>query len=516
MFKKTKVREILEFLNKGLSAREIAEVLNVSRNTISYIKNIFDKCDKDFDEILLMDDDEMYAYFYPRTFTPRNRFAPVDYSYVHKELKKTGVTQTLLWEEYCKECDEKGLKHCCFTTFTTGYKRYVSNNNYTSHVEHKPGIILEVDWSGPTMHYIDPDTDTNVTVYLFVATFPYSQYTYIEGTTAMDQNSWLSCHVNMFEYFGGTPVRIVCDNLKTGVISHPRHGEVILNDAYLSLAEYYQIAILPAGVKKPKHKPSAEGSVGKIARKIIGMLRNDTFYSLEALNYTIKEKLDELNSRPFQKRESNRKTIFKLEELPKLRKLPALPYEVCSWSYEHIVYPDSHIVFNKGRYSVPCEYIGKSIDIKYNSSQVFIYYSHKPIASHLIIPSWNTNGKRTNSKHLPRPLYTPDTLDTILEKANNVGPCLVVVIERLFNDAKVKDQAILDAKSILHITNSYGKENLEKACKLALKDYHKITYNTLIPYLKNVAKANHQNQIKHEEHTGNVRGAEYYKKKVEK
>ena len=87
----------------------------------------------------------------------------------------------------------------------------------------------------------------------------------------------------MLEFFGGTPVRIVCDNLKTGVIKHPKHGEVVLNDSYLSFAEHYQVAIMPAQVKKPKQKASVEGAVGKIARKIIGMLRNETFHSIEGL-----------------------------------------------------------------------------------------------------------------------------------------------------------------------------------------------------------------------------------------
>ena len=37
MFKKTKVRSILELLEKGLSGREASKVLSVSRNTISEV-----------------------------------------------------------------------------------------------------------------------------------------------------------------------------------------------------------------------------------------------------------------------------------------------------------------------------------------------------------------------------------------------------------------------------------------------------------------------------------------------
>ena len=95
----------------------------------------------------------------------------------------------------------------------------------------------------------------------------------------------------MLEFFEGSPVKIVCDNLKTGVITHPKHGGIVLNDAYLPFAEHYQAAIMPAEVRRPKQKPSVEGSVGRIARKIIGMLRNGTFYSVDALNHGIRNLL---------------------------------------------------------------------------------------------------------------------------------------------------------------------------------------------------------------------------------
>ena len=65
MFKKTKVRQILELLHKGLSAREISKTLNVSRNSVAFVKESYDKCDKDWDEICLMNDDEIYQLFYP-------------------------------------------------------------------------------------------------------------------------------------------------------------------------------------------------------------------------------------------------------------------------------------------------------------------------------------------------------------------------------------------------------------------------------------------------------------------
>ena len=58
----------------------------------------------------------------------------------------------------------------------------------------------------------------------------------------------------MLEFFGGSPVWIDFDYLKTDVITYPRHEEIILNDSYLSFAKYYQVAIMSAQVKSQSRK----------------------------------------------------------------------------------------------------------------------------------------------------------------------------------------------------------------------------------------------------------------------
>lgn len=116
------------------------------------------------------------------------------------------------------------------------------------------------------MKYMDPLTGELIKVYLFVETLPYNQYSYyVETCLDMKQNTWLRCHIHMYQFFGGVPVRTVCDNLKTGVVKHPKEGDIILNESYESLGNYYCTAIMPTGVRKPKQKTSVEGIVGKIA-----------------------------------------------------------------------------------------------------------------------------------------------------------------------------------------------------------------------------------------------------------
>lgn len=61
------------------------------------------------------------------------------------------------------------MNACSYITFAKNYKKFTADKNYTSHIEHKPGLEVEVDWSGPSMNYMDPDTGERVTAYLFVA-----------------------------------------------------------------------------------------------------------------------------------------------------------------------------------------------------------------------------------------------------------------------------------------------------------------------------------------------------------
>ena len=514
MFKKTKVRSILELLGKNLSAREVSKVLSVSRNTVAEVQALFLQSGRSWDDISEWDDDRLYGLFYPDKFKYKPRYAPVDYSYVHKELKKTGVTEKLLWEEYCARCEKDGVSACSYITFAKNYKKFTANKNYTSHIEHKPGLEIEVDWSGPAMSYTEPDTGERITAYLFVATMPYSQISYVEAAASMDEKAWLSCHVNMFRFFGGTPVKVVCDNLKTGVTSHPKKGEIILNEAYLSLGEYYSVAILPTGVKKPKQKASVEGSVGKIATAVIAKLRNDTFPSLAALNAGIRKAVKEFNDKPFQKRPGSRRSIFETEEKPYLRALPLIPYEVCEWSYGHKVGSNSHIWWNKGQYSVPYRYIGYKVDVKFNSHLVFIYYNRTEIAKHPILSKHMTNGMRTEQAHLPLPLKKNLSVEELCDKARETGPKTFEVIRRMFDEAKVKEQPMQTARAILSIADIYTPEVLEKACDKALRQYHMPYYKTIYSHAKSINSAKELTEFKENNRKfGIIRGADYYKKR---
>lgn len=509
MYKKTKVKRVLELIKDGKSNLYISDYMHTSRNTVIAIRSKLNAQNLDLDDLLKMDDDELYHVFYPTKFIENDDYEQPDLAYIHSELKKVGVTMQLLWEEYVDKCNCKNTASYCYATFTRLYANYTNRKSFSSRIVHKPGEKVEVDWSGPTMYVTDYDSKKKIKAYLFVGVLPYSQYAYVEARYSMNQEDWLNCHINMFKSFEGVPLQIVCDNLKTGVIEHPKFGEIVLNEDYLSLAEHYKTSILPARVRKPKDKASAEGTVGKIATCVIASLRNEIFYSLEALNKAIKEQVDKFNNKKFQKKDGSRSIIFNLEEKQTLLPLPTLPYEVCKWVYERKVNNNSHILYKHNFYSVPCEYIGKHVDLKIWDKKIDIIYKRELIASHQLFNNFKKGQYQTNHNHLPNEsLFKPWTLEEVLEYGEKIGPNTLEVFNRLIDGSKIKQQALLSIVPIIDKSKAYPSDIFECACKEALDNFTLPHYRNIKSCLDKLEKPK-----KIESKTSkNVRGANYYKK----
>lgn len=150
---------------------------------------------------------KQFTASYPDKYSDLSQFYQLpDYEHIHSELKKVGVNLKLLWKEYKTTCEAMGEIPVGYSKFCEDYSTFVSTKALTNHLIHKHGIRCEVDWSGPAMKYVDTQTGEIIKVYLFVAKLPYSQYSYVEPCLDMKQDTWLRCHIHMYQFFGGVPV----------------------------------------------------------------------------------------------------------------------------------------------------------------------------------------------------------------------------------------------------------------------------------------------------------------------
>lgn len=155
MDKKINVKLILELRSAGMGRNAIAASRHISKNSVGDVFHIADRMGISYGDIAQMDEDTVYRKFYPDKFVLENLYDKPDYEYVHQELKRTGVTLKLLWQEYQDKCRASGNIPMGYTKYCQGYSEYTIVNKLTNHLEHKPGVAVEVDWSGSTMTYVD-------------------------------------------------------------------------------------------------------------------------------------------------------------------------------------------------------------------------------------------------------------------------------------------------------------------------------------------------------------------------
>ena len=514
MVRKIKAKLVLRLRAEGFTGRQIA-AQGMSRSSVAAVIDAADREGVGWDDVADLDDATVYARLFPGRGEHDSVHAQPDWDRVHRELAKVGVTLKLLHGEYVDSCRMSGSMAMGYDRFCKTYQQYVLINGAASRVGHKAGQSVEVDWSGKTMALIDPVTGASTRVYLFVATLPFSRYSFVEPTLDMRQDTWLRAHVSMFGWFGGSVPRIVPDNLKTGVTSHPAEGEVVLNDAYRELAAHYSAAVLPGRVKKPKDKASVENTVGNIATAVIAALRERAFATLPELRAAVYERMAAYNAEPFQKRTGSRLSVFEAEEKPLLRPLPAVAFEISRWFYRRRVQRNGHVVFEKNFYSVPYANIGRSVDLRVTDTTLEVFAGDRRLTSHFLAPFGVVNEYRTHDSDLPDgPRYRQWDADRVREWAGRIGENTTIVVNRIFESVPVDEQGLDAALAVLRLTKRSSAVRVEAAAGIALQSrVRSPRYAHLRPILET-----HQDQrgrgpwVEPAEKApvGYVRGADYY------
>ena len=515
---KIPVKLIMSLLDLNISQNQMAKSRNVSKNSIREVTRIAKSKNITYSDIIDLSDTDAYKLFFPNKYKRQYIYQEVDYIYIHKELVKVGVNLTLLHNEYKADCKKNDTLAMSYDKFCKDYKGYTINNNLVNHVEHQPGNSVELDWSGPTIHLI---TSKGIKkIYLFVAVLPYSQFSYVEACLDMTEQSWLLCNIHLWEFLGGVTRQTIIDNLKTGVIKHPREGEVILNDNYSCLAQYYRTAVIACGVLKPRHKPSAESTVRDIASAIIAPLRNKEYTDFELLKADVKEKLQEFNTNSFQKKEGSRESMFLEEEKPTLRPLPLQRYDIGLWLYNKKVDKASFITYKKNFYSCPNQYVGEKIDIKINEKTIEMFYKNERIKSHKLFSKTETNRYRRDPKDFPDYFSKlVNSSEVIREKSVEIGPNTLVVIDNILSYYAIEEQGYNACRAVLRLKGKYSSERLEYACKYALTREDSPRYKLLQSILSNgrdlpLKNIKEKEKPKENKPIGHLRGYEYYKKQA--
>ena len=410
-----------------------------------------------------LDDAALEARLFPVASAAATGPAAPDFARVHQELKRKGVTLTLLWEEY-SAAHPGGAYH--YSQFCFHYGRFRASLKRSMRQVHRAGEKLFLDYCGNTVPIIDAGSGELRPAQIFVAVLSASNYTYAEASFSQSLPDWIGSHIRTFEFLGAVAALLVPDNLKSA-IKHACRYEPEATSTYADMARHYGTAILPARPYKPRDKAAVEAGVLLVQRWILARLRNRQFFSLAELNAAIRELLIDLNNRPFKKLEGSRASAFAAIDRPAMAPLPVTRYEYAEWK-KVIVNIDYHVEIEAHYYSVPHSLVRLTLEARFTATTVECFFKGKRVAVHA--RSYGAKRHLTLPEHMPEShrKHSEWSPGRLLNWAVSIGPGARDVVKWQFENRPHPEQGYRACLGLLSLAKHYSPERLEAACRRAL------------------------------------------------
>ncbi len=183
---------------------------------------------------------------------------------------------------------------------------------------------------------------------------------------------------NAFRYFGGVPLRLKVDNMKTAILKN-QHYELDFNQDFLELANHYGTIIVPCEPYSPEQKGKVESGIKYLEMNFVG---GRTFADASDLKNKLRDWMDNYaNKRIHGTTKKVPREVFQAEEQMKLQSLPDTPFSFFNRSVRKVA-RNCHIHFENNYYSVPFQYVGKEVTVRWNEAVVRIICRSEQVALH--------------------------------------------------------------------------------------------------------------------------------------
>lgn len=345
---------------EGLSQREIARRLGISRNTVKkYVEG---------------DSLPMSVKSAERNLPVIGPVKNIILGYLEEDRKnnlhKQRHTAKRIYDRLCKEHG-----------FTGGYstvRQCVRQLKQTSKVfiplEFDPGEAAQVDW-GTAIAYINGQ---RTVIQLFCMRLCHSAAIFVAAFPTQRYESFLMGHRLAFEFFGGVPRRLIYDNVKTAV--KEGWGKHVTQEQvpFQYLKAHYAFISTFCNPGQGNEKGLVENLVGFSRRNVlVPVPRVGSWEELQ--NCLIQYSRDYLNHK-IQSRPAP-VSIMLAEEKAYLTSLPKGNFE-CAITKPAKVRDGSLIQFDHNEYSLPVHLIGQEVTVKGYPLTVEIWQKSIKIVTH--------------------------------------------------------------------------------------------------------------------------------------
>lgn len=343
-------------------------------------------------------------------------------------------------------------KHCGF-----GERRRIT----VRMAECEPGELAEVDF-GRLGLVPDPESGRRRTLWALVVVLVHSRHQYVHVTHSQQVRDLIGGLEDAWAFFGGTPRRVVTDNLRAAVTRADRYDPVFQR-TFEEYAAYRSFTIDAAPVRHPTAKPHVERGVPYVRD---AFFRGETWQDREEVQRRVIAWCRETAGMRIHGTTRKRPlAVFENTERERLTPLSKPRFDPPRWA-ECKVHPDHHISFERALYSVPTRFIGATVWVRADSQMVRVYFDGAPVKAH---PRQVPGGRSTDHHDYPPELtsYTLRDPQRLIRQAREHGEQIGRFAEALLS-GPLPWAKLRQGQKLLRLGEKYGWHRLELACQRAL------------------------------------------------
>jgi hypothetical protein len=214
----------------------------------------------------------------------------------------------------------------------------------------------------------------------FVAVLCHSRLLYVEFTLSQAMEHFLSCQRRAFEFFGGVPAKVMVDNCKTAILSHPAVGPVVVNPQYADFARHYGFRVVPCNVRAGNEKGRVEKAVDYVKTSLLRGLAPDSLATVQAAAVQWRDQVANVRLHGATHRQPCE--AFAASERAALLPLPLHPGD-CARIKSVRADRQFRVSFEANRYSVPAHYASvRALTLRIEPDTLCLYHGADLIARH--------------------------------------------------------------------------------------------------------------------------------------
>lgn len=333
-----------------------------------------------------------------------------------------------------------------------------------------PGEEAQVDFG-----YVGRLPDANGKIrkaWVFNMRLSYSRLDFYKVVYDQKVATFINCHIEAFNYFGGIPAVVKIDNLKAAILE-ANFYQPVYQSLYKQCADYYGFQIVPCRVRAPQEKGKVESGIKYVKNNFFAgrKFRNIADLQLQLLDWLN----NTCNARVHGTTRKVPQELFAEKEQACLKPLPLTAFKQPKVGIRK-VYRDCHVYIDYNYYSVPFEYVGKNIDIEVDDNLVRFFFQNKQIALHQRLANkgeFSTDESHYPSYKLPFSTYSRQLLSDKMQCIGaNANKLFMVLLEKQPHHWHRTTQGILS------LQKRYDKWVIDLACNRALS-YGAIKYQQI-------------------------------------